>query len=473
MTAGSSPTAPRSAEGDGADAGKGPRLGLVTATTLVIGNVVGTGIFLLPANMARYGTVSILALGAVSIGALAIAMVFGRLGARVPASGGPYAYAREAFGEFAGFWNAWSFWITAWAGNAGIAVAWVGYVNVFVPWDNPFGKTVLALVGLWIPAVVNLSGVRNIGRFQLVTTVLKFVPLVFVGLVGLLFIDPGNFGPFIGAADVTGGSFVSAFSLAGAVLLFAYSGVESVAVVGERVEDPARNIGRASVYGTLAVTLVYLLGTVAVMGNVPHDELVNSEAPFALAVDNMFGGEVWGYLFAVMAIISGIGALNGWTMLVAEMPMAAARDGLFPTAFATTNRRGAPSVAIVIGTLLTSAVAALNYFYSEDAFETILLLATFTSVLPYFFSAAAQLYWLVTRGRDVVAAHLARDVTVAVVALLFSLWLVFGSGPEAVLQGMLIMLLGVPVYIWAKAGRGEYGPGEGRSGRPPVSGERS
>ncbi|GAB3212039.1 amino acid permease [Marinactinospora endophytica] len=431
----------------------GPRLGLPVATALVVGNIVGTGIFLLPATLAGYGTVSILAFAVVTVGALALATVFGRLGARVPASGGPYAYARDAFGDFAGFWNAWSFWITAWAGNAGIAVAWVGYVNYFLDWDSTLGRTAVALVGIWLPAVVNLTGVRNMGAFQLVTTVLKFVPLLFVALVGLLFIDPANFGPF----NATGGSLLTAVSLSGAVLLFAYSGVESASVAAEKVRDPERNIGRASVIGTLACAVVYLLGTVAVMGNVPYARLVVSEAPFAEAINNMFGGQVWGGVLAVMAIISGLGALNGWTMLVAEMPMAAARDGLFPQAFSRT-RGGVPYVGILAGAVLTTIVVVTNYYGAADAFESILLLATFTTVIPYFFSACAQIFWLVTHRRRIRMGHLARDMALAIVAMAFSFWMVFGAGSEAVFQGMLILLVGVPVYIWARSSGGDGGP---------------
>ncbi|MFI6497474.1 amino acid permease [Nonomuraea typhae] len=434
-------------------------LGLGSATALIIGNVVGTGIFLLPASLAAFGTVSILAMGVVTLGAIAMAVVFGKLGERIPAGGGPYAYARDAFGEFAGFWNAWSFWLTAWIGNAAIAVAWVGYVQYFaqqvfgLDWTGTPAAVLIGLVGIWIPALVNLMGARNMALFQLVTTILKFAPLMFVGVVGLFFVQAANFGPF----NATDGNWVGAISMAGAVALFIYSGVESVSIAAEKIKDPERNIGRASVIGVLACAVLYMLSTVAVMGTVPHAALVGSTAPFADALNNMFGGSAGGILMAACAIISGIGALNGWTMLVAEMPLAAARDGMFPPLFGKVSRRGVPANGILAGTILTSAMLLIGYT-SENAFNTIVLLASFTTVIPYFFSAAAQIFWLATGARAVEGRRLARDSVIAAVALLFAFWMAYGSGAQAVLGGTLMLLVGVPVYIWVKSKRGEYGP---------------
>ncbi|WP_433338265.1 amino acid permease [Spirillospora sp. CA-294931] len=430
----------------------GGRLGLPSATALVVGNIVGTGVFLLPASLASIGTLSLVVMAAVTLAAIALAAVFGRLGARVPASGGPYAYARDAFGEFTGFVTAWSFWLTAWAGNAGIAVAWVGYVNYFLHWDSTAGKIAIGLAGLWIPALTNLAGVRSAGMFQLVTTVLKVVPLLFVGLVGVFFVSSANFGPF----NASGDSTWSAVWLAAGLILFIYSGVESVSVVAERIREPVRNIGRASVYGVLVCGLLYMLATAAVFGTVPHHQLATSTAPFADAVDHMVGGSGWGGVMAACAIVSGIGALNGWTMLVAEMPMAAARDGLFPSGFATLSHRGVPVAGIVTGAGLSSLML-LSAHASENAFNTILLFASFTTAIPYFFSAAAQLYWLVTGGRSVHKGRMTKDLAMASAALLFAFAIVYGSGDRAVMLGVLTLLAGVPVYIWTRARRGEFG----------------
>ncbi|RRR86110.1 APC family permease [Streptomyces sp. RP5T] len=445
----------RSARG-GASAASGAGLGLPAASALVIGSIIGTGVFALPSALAPYGPIALVAFVAVTLGALALAMTFGSLSQRVPASGGPYVYAREAFGEFAGFLNAWSYWITAWAGNAAIAVAWVGYVEVFVNTGHRTGiSVVIALVGLWIPAAVNLSGVRNTGAFQVITTVLKFVPLVLMATVGLLFVDPDNFGAF-NAGDR---SALGAISAAAAIALFSYLGLEAASVVAGRVRDPRRNVPRATVRGTLACAAIYLLGTLAVFGTVSHGELTASTAPFTDAANNIVGGTWAGDAVAVAAVVSGIGALNGWTMLCAEMPYAAARDGLFPEAFARTRgRSGVPVFGIVASTVLASLITVFSYTRFEDVFTRIVLLSVLTAVIPYLFSAAAQLHWLLTRGRDTLSRRrLVRDTAVAALAMAFSYWSIQGSGYQTVYYGLFVLLLGLPVYVWLKRDRAQDG----------------
>jgi amino acid transporter len=200
------------------------QFGLPTASALVVGSVIGTGVFALPSALAGYGPISLVAFGLVTVGALALALTFRALTGRLPLSGGPYVYARDAFGEFAGFLNAWSYWITAWAGNAAIVVAWVGYVEVF--WNSGHAKgwsIVIALIGLWVPAFVNLAGLRSIAWFQVLTTIVKFIPLLFIATVGLLFIRSANFGAF----NASGGSSLGAISAAAAIALFSYLGIET------------------------------------------------------------------------------------------------------------------------------------------------------------------------------------------------------------------------------------------------------
>ncbi|MFI7413481.1 APC family permease [Streptomyces sp. NPDC049627] len=436
----------------------------------MIGSIIGTGVFALPSALAPYGPISLVAIVAVTLGALALALTFGSLSRRVPASGGPYVYAREAFGEFAGFLNAWSYWITVWAGNAAIVVAWVGYVEVFVNTGHKTWISILiALVGLWIPAAINLTGARNTGAFQVITTVLKFVPLVFMATVGLLFIDPDNFGVF----NASGQSAVGAISAAAAIALFSYLGLEAASVVAGRVRDPEHNVPRATVYGTLVCAAVYILGTLAVFGTVSHAQLGATTAPFTDAANNIVGGSWAGDAVAVAAIVSGIGALNGWTMLCAEMPYAAARDGLFPGAFARLRGdSGVPAFGIVASTVLASLITVFSYTRFEDVFTKIVLLSVLTAVIPYLFSAAAQLYWLLVRGRERLSRRrLARDVTVAALAMAFSYWSIQGSGYQTVYYGLFVLLLGLPVYVWLKRDRGEYG--EPEPTRLPVTQARA
>jgi basic amino acid/polyamine antiporter, APA family len=430
------------------------RFGLPTATALVVGSVIGTGVFALPSALAPYGPSSLVAFVIVTIGALALALVFGWLNKRVPGSGGPYLYARDAFGDFGGFITAWSYWLTAWIGNAAIVVAWVGYVEVFVnKGGNTWGSIAIALVGLWIPALINISGVKNLGGFQIVTVVLKFVPLLFMATVGLFFIKVHNFGSFNPSHLSIGG----AISAAAAIALFSYIGLETASVAAGRVSNPGRNVSRATVYGTLACAFIYILGTVTVFGTVSHATLVSSTAPFSDSANAIFAGSWAGKAMAVAAIISGIGCLNGWTLICGEMPMAAARDRLFPTQFAKLSRREIPVFGIVAATMLASVLTIFSYAHFKTVFTDVVLLSVLTAVIPYLYSSAAHLYWLLVKGRAVSWPHLTRDLVVTLVAVVFSFWALAGTGYQAVYYGTFVFFLGVPVYVWMKAQRKEYG----------------
>ncbi|WP_328738924.1 amino acid permease [Streptomyces erythrochromogenes] len=428
------------------------RFGLPIATCLVMGNIIGGGIFLLPASVAPFGTISLLAFAVLTLGAIALALVFGRLAHRHPQTGGPYVYARAAFGDFAGFLAAWSYWITSWVSNAALAVASVGYLSVLFPaiGEHKWSMCLAALAMQWLPALANLAGTRYVGAVQLVATVLKFAPLLLVAVGGLFFFDPANLGPF----QATDQSPAGALSASAAILLFSYLGVESAAVSAGEVRDPARNVGRATILGTTGAAVVYLLGTLSVFGLVAHEKLVSSEAPFTDAVNAMFGGTWGGTLVACAAVVSMAGALNGWTLLSAQTPYAAAKDGLFPRAFEK-KRRGVPVVGVVVTTSLASALTVYNYTAGSDGvFEILVLVTTFTATVPYLLSTAAQIYFLLSgQGERVGRGRLVRDGALAVLAFGFSMWLVAGSGYAAVYQGVLFLFAGVAVYAVMAARR--------------------
>ena len=278
------------------------------ATALVVGSIVGVGIFNLPSALAPYGPVTLVSMGLTTVGALALAWLFSSLARRMPAPGGPYAYARAAFGNRLGFANAWSYWITAWAGNAAIAVGWVLYVEVFINKGQAKIWTILlVLAGLWIPAAVNLSGIRNMGWFQVATTITKFAALAFMSVVGIFYIKSANFTPF----NVSGHGAISAVGSGMAIALFSYLGLEVASVAAAKVRNPDRNVPLATMLGTLASAVVYMLSLVAVFGIVSNHVLQHSTAPFSTAINTMFGGTVWGNVMAVVVIISGIGRSTG------------------------------------------------------------------------------------------------------------------------------------------------------------------
>jgi basic amino acid/polyamine antiporter, APA family len=430
------------------------RLGLTGATALVVGSIVGVGIFNLPSSLAGYGPITLVSMGLTTIGALALAALFASLSRRMPAEGGPYAYARVAFGNKLGFANAWSYWITAWAGNAAIAVGWVLYVEVFInKGQTKLWSILLVLAGLWIPALINLSGIKNISWFQVTTTIAKFAGVAFIATVGLFYISSANFTPW----NVSGGGAISAIGSGTAIALFSYLGLETAAVAAKNVRDPRRNIPRATMLGTLATAVVYVLSLVAVFGIVPTHELANSSASFSTAVNHMFGGTFWGYVMAVVVIISGLGALNGWTLVTAEMPRAAAQDGVFPKRFERLNRRGSPAFGVIASTALASIAMVINYLGSngQTVFTTLILMTGITAAIPYGFSALAQIKWRIADQKQMETPRFARDMTVAVLSVVFAAFFIYYSrdtghsfwvywAPFLLTAGAFV--LGIPVY---------------------------
>jgi APA family basic amino acid/polyamine antiporter len=460
---GSPPKQPMSSR----DEQKAHTLGLTSATGLVVGSIVGTGVFTMPAVLAGAGTMSLVVLGVIAVGALLLGVLFGQLTKRVPNSdGGLYAYSRHEFGDFAGYLVGWCYWIQAWAGNAAIVASWVFYVDALFNIKHASGMENwgIALLGLWVPAIVNLVGVRQMAWFQNVTVVLKFLPLLFVGIVGWFFVHTVNFGSF----NMSGGSVYSGIGIAAGVALFSFIGVEAAAITAKRVTNPRKNVGRASVLGTAASAILYVLVTAAVFGLVPHHALLNNGAPFVNAFQAIFSHGVWpGKFIAALAVISGIGALNGWTLIVTETSRAIAQDDLFPRPFAWTDRKGTAWFGIVVGATLPSLLMLWRYNTSAGltVFTYLVDLTVVTVAIPYFFSAIAQLTYLVSRRRRVHGWTLARDLSVAGASVLFSMWVTFASGYQVVYQALFVLLVGLIFYAFLNARR----QGMGETSEPADS----
>lgn len=458
---------------------RGGALGLPSASGLVAGSIIGTGVFTMPGVLAQAGTSALVVLAVIAAGAMLLGVLFGQLTRRVPnADGGLYAYARHEFGDFAGFVTGWCYWIQAWAGNAAIVSAWVLYVDALFGLRNPSGWTNwgIALAGLWIPAAVNLVGVRQMAWFQNLTVVLKFLPLLFVGVVGWFFVKGANFGAF----NASGGSLYGAIGIAAGVALFSFIGVEVAAMTAKRVRDPRKNVGRASLLGTGASAVLYLVVAAAVMGLVPQKSLAGNGAPFVDAFQAIFPNGTWaGTLVAALAVVSGIGALNGWTLVTAEVSRAAAADGLFPAAFARTTRTDTPWFGIVVAALLPSLLMLWRYTTSSGltVFTYLVALTVVTVAIPYFVSACAQLAYLVSGRRQVHGWLLARDLSITGASVLFSLWVTFAAGYQAVYQALVLVLAGLVVYAFLKARRESMGlvqapadnPPEDAAGRAPAA----
>lgn len=426
---------------------KSPELGLIACTALVVGNMIGSGIFLLPASLAAIGPISIAGWAVTSAGAIVLSIIFGRLSRVVTKTGGPYAYSEAGYGEFAGFIIAWGYWIALWTGNAGVAVALAGYVGYLVPAvaQSTTLAMAVALGAIGLLTLINVRGVKEAGAVQVVTTILKLIPLLMIGIFGVFWIEPAHFTP----ANISGMSDLAAISAAAALTLWAYLGLESATVPSGSVRQPEKTIPRATILGVLIAAIVYIVVTTVAIGVVPPAALGASTAPLADVARTLWG-PAGGVLVAVGAVIATFGTLNGFTMLTGQVPYGAALDGVFPRSMGVLSRFGTPVNALVFSNILAGLLVVMNFSRGlVDAFNTIILLAVMSSLLPYALCSFAELMILIRRGRPA-GAQSGRIAILGGVSFLYSAWAIYGSGSEAVFLGVLLVLAGIPVHVVIK-----------------------
>jgi APA family basic amino acid/polyamine antiporter len=423
------------------------QMGVWVATGLVAGTMIGSGVFLLPASLAAYGSVSLVAFAITAAGSLALALTFASLARRIPETGGPYAFARSGFGDFLGFQTAWNYWIGLWVSVGAIAVALVGYVGSLAPAvaDNRALEISVAVGAVALLTAINLRGVAAGGLVTAILTLLKAVPLLLLGIAGLFALNPDNLQPFI--AD--GYSFWGAIAACLPLTLFAFIGLESACVPADDVHEPEKTIPRATILGTLGVAALYLLSTFSVFGTVPRDDLVDSSAPLADSAEIVWGP--WaGTAMSVVAVISCAGAMLGLILIQSQVPMAAARDHLFPSRFQRLNPKGVPVIGLLVSSGLAVIVIVMNFSSGElvDVYNTIVLLATVATLVPYAFSAGAELVWSFATRHAVPLHRLVRNGLIAGLGFVYSVVAIAGAGQESVYAWMMLFLLGVPAYVW-------------------------
>ena len=412
-------------------------LGLWTAIALVVGSMIGSGVFLLPATLASFGAASLLGWGLTLLGALLLAIVYSWLAKKITRTGGSYAYAHEAFGPGAGFFVAWSNWISMWCGNAALAVAFAGSLGAVFPeaTATPMRGALSALAALWFCTIVNIAGVREAGRMQLITTLLKIVPLILFGVLGLAYIQADSYQPF----NPSGESLFAVTTASAAITLWAFLGFEAATIPSASIKDPERTVPRATIIGMLIAGIATMLTCTVVIGLLPSDVLVKSAAPMADAATRLWGSSA-GLAIGIIATISCFGALNGWVLLQAQVPLAAANDKLFPSIFAKVDTRGTPVSGLLISTILATIVVLSNFTQSLiQLFAFSILLSTAAALLPYSVSVAG---WIKMNQKAP-----AYKLVIAGLAMIFALLALNGTGSEALLWGAGLLLTGVPVYL--------------------------
>jgi basic amino acid/polyamine antiporter, APA family len=416
-------------------------IGLWTALALVMGSMIGSGVFLLPTSLAPLGWNSVIGWIITVAGAMCVAGVFAKLARSFPEAGGPYAYTRHAFGKGPAFAVAWAYWISLWVGNAAIATGAVSYLSRLFPVLGNEGNSALAtIVIIWSFTFINLRGVAAAGKVQLVTTIVKLIPLVAVAALAV-YVLANQGAMVVRPMDINDLSLAS-ISAATTLTLWAMLGLETATVPADQVQDPERTIPRATLFGTAGAGIIYIIVCSAVVLMLPAALTATSAAPFADFVAR-YGGADAGTAIAAFGAISALGALNGWIMIQAELPAAIARDGLFPKWMAVRGKYGAPVYAHILSSSLLTIVLLLNFSRSmASLFEFLILLTTSVVLFMYLGCAAAAARLLVTGQIKRSAGFTA----IVILAALYSVWTVYGAGTEALLWGLLLLLAGVPIY---------------------------
>ncbi len=420
-------------------------LTLPAVVALVVGNMVGTSMYTLPASLAKtVGPLGLVAWLLTAAGYLFVALVYASLGTRYPKTGGPYVYVREAFGEFAGFQTVWTYWFSAVIGNAGIVTGVVAYAVGIVPAlaHSVWAQFLLAQALLWGLCALNIVGVRQSGRAQILFVVCNIAPLLLLSIFSLGSFHAANLQPFAphGLGSLAAGA---------ALVVWAYSGVESATVPADEVTAPDRTIRAGTLVGYAVGTLVFLVTSLAVVGALPNDVIASSPRPIALAVGEALGA-VPAAIVSACAVVAGLGTLNGWTLMCGRIPVAAAEDRLFFKGLAAIHPRfGTPHRGLIVATAIAS-VLLLLYFQDTllGVFNFIVLLSVLTTLLPHLFASAAELL-LARRDRERYDARARRRAhVVAPVAFVFVLYTIYGVGPEVALWGFLVLLAGTPLYVF-------------------------
>jgi APA family basic amino acid/polyamine antiporter len=417
---------------------------------LVVGNSIGSGVFLLPASLAPFGLNSVIAWGFTASGAIALAIVFARLSRAFPQAGGPYAYVHVAFGPLIAFVVAWGYWISIWVGNVSIATAAVSYVSPLLPWiaEKPGASALVTLLLLWLLTFVNWYGIKASGWVQGITTVLKILPLLAVGTLGLMSLRSNT-----AASTLTIPLSVSGVTAAATLTLWALLGLESATIPADKVANPGRTIPIATLLGTVITALICAIACTTVLLLVPPATLAQSNAPF-VDLAALYWGAGAGKLVAVFAAISAFGALNGWILLQGELPRAMAMRGEFPRIFARESVHNTPGFGLCFGSVLATLLILANYQKSMvSVFTFMILLSTTACLVLYALCSAALLRLQWTQKLGAPRRGSAALSIVGILASAYSLWAIVGAGAEAVLWGAALLLLGVPLFYWFRRSR--------------------
>ncbi|WP_193335569.1 arginine-ornithine antiporter [Devosia beringensis] len=445
-----------------ADSRSSGKLGLVSLVALVVGSMIGGGVFSLPQNMAKGASPGAVVIGwlITGIGMLALAFVYQGLSTRKPAlDAGPYAYARAGFGDFVGFNSAWGYWLSAWLGNVSYVVLIFGALSYFYPAFGAEGNTVQAIIGasvvLWITHALVLMGIRQAAIINVVTTIAKLLPiLLFILLVALAFNPPKISIDFWGTQTPDLGSIMDQVKSTMLVTLWVFIGIEGASVVSGRAAR-REDIGRATIIGFVIALGVYLCVSLLSFGVMNQAELAGlpSSASMANVLEQVVGP--WGsVLVRIGLVISVAGAFLSWTLFAAEIPYRAAKEGMLPKIFAAENANGSPAGALWITNIFVQ-ISLIVTLFSNSTYLALFYIASTAILVPYVLSGAYALKLALSGEGYGAGERRGRDMFAGALATVYGAWLIYAAGPNYLLMCAILYAIGVPVYWFARSARGE------------------
>ncbi len=419
------------------------KMTLMQLTVIVAVNMMGSGIIMLPANMAKVGAISLLSWGVTAVGSMALAYGFAQAGLFNQRPGGMSAYAEEAHGKAGFFMTFYLYFFSLAIGNVAIAISAVGYLSTFFPWMSvtPIA-TCLAVIGLlWLTTVANFGGPSVTGKIGSVTVWGVILPVGLLSIIGWFWFSGQT---FAAAWNPQGISLGKGFGSSIALTLWAFLGMESAAQNSSAVENPKKNVPLACLLGTLGAAFIYILSTTVIQGIIPNAELTESTGPFGLAYAKMFSPTV-GSIVMALAVMACLGSLLGWQFTISQTAKSAADDRMFPSIFSRMNRMGAPVAGMIVMGVVQSVMALCTISPSlNDQFNALVSLAVVTNVIPYILALSGLMVMM--RNAHVTDKVYRRNTAVAMVAMVYSVYAIFASGKDAVLGGMIVMGIGYIIY---------------------------
>ena len=420
-------------------------IGFWRGWSIAVGCAIGSGIFMMPTMLAPYGLLGFGGWLVAGAGSILVALTMARLVKRIPKTGGPYVYVNEGLGDFSGFIIAWTYWVACVSAIAGISIAFVGYLGFFLPQiaSSQIYALLASLMLIWIIVFLNIRSLENSSKFQLISTLLKLVPLMLIVLLGASNFDTSNL-PELNPTNLHPISLIATVTT---LVMWSFIGIETATVPADNVINPQETIPKVLIASVITILILYILVSIAIAALVPPSELLDSSAPFALAASKILG-VTGGAIISIGALISTLGSLNANTLTAGNLSLAAARDGLLPSKFVILTKNGTPIFTYLLTGVFVSILLMLNYTKGMvNAFVFMAMLSTLSTLIAYAFCAIAEFKFAKADAKNTQRNH---ALLLSCVTFFYAFFAIWGAGIEMIIYSLILILIGTPIYLLKK-----------------------